>query len=179
MARTAIVSDAVERVARLGCEIAENPLWHEEANKVFFVDIPPGTVYAYNPSEMNCEVNHRTRVTGGFTLQEDGSLLLFQDGRIALLHLDGTLREIAEGKCAGNDRFNDVIADPEGRVFAGAMGGNGRLFRFDTDGAVTEMADGFGGPNGMGFTPDLRGMYFTDSPARKIYHFDYDRQTGI
>ena len=94
--------------------VAKSPRIHsgiEEANKVFFVDIPPGTVYAYNPSEMNCEVNHRTRVTGGFTLQEDGSLLLFQDGRIALLHLDGTLREIAEGKCAfaGNDRFNDVI----------------------------------------------------------------------
>ena len=178
MARTAIVSDSVERVARLGCEITENPLWHEEAQKVFFVDIPPGTVYAYDPAKRNCEVIHRTRITGGFTLQEDGSLLLFQDGRIALLQLDGTLRGIAEGKCPGNDRFNDVIADPEGRVFAGAMGGNGRLFRFDPDGAVTEMADGFGGPNGMGFTPDLRGLYFTDSPARKIYYFDYDRRTG-
>ena len=30
----------------------------------------------------------------------------------------------------------------------------------------------------MGFTPDLRGMYFTDSPARTIYYFDYERKTG-
>ena len=111
-------------------------------------------------------------------LQQDGSLLLFQDGRIAILALDGTLREVACGACPGNERFNDVIADPEGRVFAGAMGGNGRLLRFDPDGTITEMFDGLGIPNGMGFTPDLRGMYFTDSTPRKIYYFDYDRKTG-
>lgn len=145
---------------------------------MFFVDIPAGAVYGYDAAKEGCSVLRRTRVTGGFTLQEDGSLLLFQDGRIAILALDGTLRQVADEQCPGNDRFNDVIADPEGRVFAGTMGGNGRLLRFDLDGSVTQIADGFGCPNGMGFTPDLRGMYFTDSPARKIYRFDYDRRTG-
>jgi len=170
--------DSVELVASLGCEIAENPLWHQAAGRLFFIDIPAGAIYSYDPSAGNCAVLGRTRVTGGFTLQHDGSLLLFQDGGIATLALDGTLREVASNRCPGNERFNNVIADPEGRVFAGAMGGNGRLIRFDPDGTVTEMLDGIGGPNGMGFTPDLKGMYFTDSPARKIYYFDYDRQTG-
>jgi D-xylono/L-arabinono-1,4-lactonase len=170
--------DGVEHVASLGAEIGENPLWHREEQKLFFVDIPPGIVYAHDPAKASCNVFHKTRVTGGFTFQQDGSLLLFQDGPIAILDLDGTSRQVASEKCPGNDRFNDVIADPEGRVFAGAMGGNGRLWRFDPDGAVTQIADGFGCPNGMGFTPDVRGMYFTDSPVRKIYRFDYDRKTG-
>jgi D-xylono/L-arabinono-1,4-lactonase len=170
--------DAVELVASPDCEIGENPLWHRDIAKLFFVDIPTGTFYTYHPARRDCSIFHRTRVTGGFTLQQDGSLLLFQDGRIATLRLDGTLRQVASDQCPGNDRFNDVIADPEGRVFAGAMGGNGRILRFDLDGTVTEMADGFQGPNGMGFTPDLRGLYFTDSPARTIYYFDYDRKTG-
>ncbi len=169
--------DAVELISTPSCEIGENPLWHRDMAKLFFVDIPAGTVYTYDPARRDCSVFNRTRVTGGFTLQQDGSLLLFQDGRIATLALDGTLREVASNQCPGNERFNDVIADPEGRVFAGAMGGNGRVLRFDLDGTVTEMA-GFQGPNGMGFTPDLRGMYFTDSPARTIYYFDYDRKTG-
>jgi D-xylonolactonase len=146
--------------------------------KLFFVDIPRGTVYTYDPARRDCRVFNRTHVTGGFTLQQDGSLLLFQDGRIASLALDGTLRQVAGDQCPANQRFNDVIADPEGRVFAGAMGGNGRLLRYDLDGTVTEMADGFGCPNGMGFAPDLRGMYVTDSPAREIYYFDYERKTG-
>jgi sugar lactone lactonase YvrE len=168
----------VELVASLTCEIGENPLWHEEEKKLFFVDIPAGAVYTYDPATQCCTVLSRTRVTGGFTLQQDGSLLLFQDGPIAILALDGGLRQVASEMCPGNDRFNDVIADPEGRVFAGTMGGNGKLLRFDLDGSVTQVADGFGCPNGMGFTPDLRGMYFTDSPARQIHHFDYERKTG-
>jgi D-xylonolactonase len=171
-------TESIERLCFLACDIAENPLWHKETNKLYFVDIPAGTIYSYDPAKNNCCVFAHTRITGGFTLQRDGSLLLFQDGGITSLALDGTLRELASSCCPDNERFNDVIADPEGRVFAGAMGGNGRLFRVDTDGHITEMFDGFGGPNGMGFTPDLRGMYFTDSPERKIYYFDYDRETG-
>lgn len=168
----------VELAAALDCNTGENPLWCAEKETLFFVDIPGGVIYGYRPSAATCSVVARTRVTGGFTLQEDGSLLLFQDGHIAILGMDGGIREVATDACPGNERFNDVIADPEGRVFAGTMVGNGRLLRFDTDGRVTEMLDGLGIPNGMGFTPDLRGMYFTDSVPRKIYYFDYDRATG-
>jgi sugar lactone lactonase YvrE len=169
---------SVDLVGPLVCEIGENPLWHSESKKLFFLDIPAGEVHAYDPSKTTVALHSRTRVTGGFTIQQDGSLLLFQDGRISLLKLDGTLREVASGLCPRNDRFNDVIADPEGRVFAGAMGRNGRLLRFNLDGSVSEMFDGCGIPNGMGFTPDLQGMYFTDSVPRKIYYFDYDRRSG-
>jgi D-xylonolactonase len=169
---------AVELVAPLACEVGENPLWHPQANNLYFLDITKGTVHVYSPAMQNCLVAAQTRITGGFTLQRDGSLLLFQDGRIASLTRDGVVRELASGLCPGNDRFNDVIADPEGRVFAGAMGGNGKLFRFDPDGSVTVMADGLSIPNGMGFTPALDGMYFTDSLPRRIYYFDYDRGTG-
>jgi D-xylono/L-arabinono-1,4-lactonase len=169
---------AVDLVAPLDCEVGENPLWHPEASTLFFLDITKGAVHAYHPATQKCFVAAHTRITGGFTLQRDGSLLLFQDSRIATLTQDGSLRELASGLCPGNDRFNDVIADPEGRVFAGAMGGNGKLLRFDPDGRVTVMADGLAIPNGMGFTPALDGMYFTDSLPRTIYYFDYDRKTG-
>jgi D-xylonolactonase len=103
---------------------------------------------------------------------------LFQDGRVSTLGLDGIQREVASGLCPENDRFNDVIADPEGRVFAGTLAGNGRMFRFDTDGSVTEIFDGLGVPNGMGFTLDCKHMYLTDSVPRRIYLFDYDRKSG-
>jgi D-xylonolactonase len=98
---------------------------------------------------------------------------------LSVLNLNGSIREVANGLLPNNKRFNDVIADPEGRVYAGAMeGGSGRLIRFDPDGTVTDLFDGLGIPNGMGFTPDLTGMYVTDSVPRKIYYFDYDRKTG-
>jgi D-xylonolactonase len=178
MVQDAAVNHSVELVAPLSCQIGESPRWHPQEQVLFFLDIPSGTVYSHDSSAGTCTVLTRTRITGGFTFQDDGSLLLFQDGSISVLKLDGTVSELASNACNGNERFNDTIADPEGRVFAGAMGGNGKLLRFDPDGSVTEMFDGLGIPNGMGFTPDLRGMYFTDSTPRRIYYFDYDRKTG-
>jgi D-xylonolactonase len=170
---------APELIAPLSLQVGENPLWHPEAATLYFIDIFGGTVHGYIPATDSYQEVCKTHVTGGFTIQDDGSLLLFQDGRLSLMSLDGNLREVASGLLPHNQRFNDVIADPEGRVYAGAMdGGPGHLYRFDLDGRVTEILAGLGIPNGMGFTPDLSGMYFTDSVPHKIYRFDYDRKTG-
>jgi D-xylonolactonase len=88
--------------------------------------------------------------------------------------------ELAEAR---GSRFNDVQVDPEGRVFATVMptnaeGNDGKVLRIDPDLTVTTVISGTGIPNGMGFTQDLGGMYFTDSTARTIYRFDYDRASG-
>lgn len=160
------------------CRIGENPLWHPDEKLVFFLDIPAGRVYAFDPATGTNRIFSEGRITGGMTLQDDGQLLLFQDGTISLLDMNGKQRVVRHDCCPGSARFNDVIADPEGRVYAGAMGGKGRLFRIGLDGAITELFDGIGVPNGMGFTPDLRHMYFTDSVPREIYIFDYERSTG-
>lgn len=169
---------SVERVNSFECQVGESPLWHPEVQTLFYVDIPVGAIYTFTPATRTSSLFSKGRVTAGMTLQEDGSLLLFQDGSISVLNMDGRQQEVASGLCTFNDRFNDVIADPEGRVFAGMMGGNGRLMRVDLDGSITEICNGVTIPNGMGFTPDLRHMYFTDSSARQIYRFDYERLTG-
>lgn len=33
-------------------------------------------------------------------------------------------------------------------------------------------------PNGMGWSPDLRTMYFTHSPTREVFAFSYDASSG-
>lgn len=165
-------------MADFACDIGECPVWVAEQELVVYVDISAGAVHSYDPVRNASATLARGRTTGGLTIQTDGSLLLFQDGHISILERDGTVREVASGLCPHNERFNDVIADPEGRVYAGAMGGNGRLLRFDPDGRVTELFEGVGIPNGMGFSPDLTKMYFTDSVPRHIYCFDYDRASG-
>src|ERR1035438_2379624 len=114
------------------------------ASYMIYVNALGGTVHAYVPATESYQLVCKTHITGGFTIQEDGSLLLFQDGRLSLMSLNGSVREVASGLLPDNKRFNDVIADPEGRVYAGAMeGGSGRLYRFDTDGTLTELFDGF------------------------------------
>ncbi|KPK81659.1 MAG: hypothetical protein AMJ81_10465, partial [Phycisphaerae bacterium SM23_33] len=48
----------------------------------------------------------------------------------------------------------------------------------EADGRATCLFKGTGISNGMAFTPDRKGFYWTDSSARKIFRFDYDQANG-
>ncbi len=95
---------------------------------------------------------------------------------------DGLLQEvIPEIPAERTSRFNDVIADPRGRVFCGTMSTperKGKLYRLDTDGSCNLLLEDVGCSNGMAFDAVCKSFYYTDSFAREIYTFDYDIETG-
>ncbi len=171
-----------EVIADYSCVCGEGPLWHPGEKRLYWIDIPKGQLFRYDPSAGKHEVALQTGQIGGFTLQEGGGLLLFMEKGAVKLWKDGSLTTVRESTPGEEDsRFNDVIADPEGRVFCGTVaGGNhqGSLYRLDTDGTIHKLLEGFGCPNGMGFTPKRDGFYFVDSPSREVMHFDYDPRTG-
>lgn len=116
-------------------------------------------------------------LVSAFTLQHDGSFILFMnDGRIAKWR--SIVETIVEGipEIEGS-RFNDVTADPHGRIFCGTMpakGGRSYLYVFDTDCTLNLISDDFGQCNGMAFSPDEKTFYITDTKRQCIYAFDYD-----
>ena len=171
-----------ELIADYECVIGEGPLWHSGEKCVYWTDIPLGRMFRYNPAKGVHEQFYDGEVVGGFTIQEDGSLLLFMAKGAIAVWRDGKLHYIYdEIPNERETRFNDVIADPVGRVFCGTMSTadrRGRLYRLDTDGRLTELLDDVDISNGMGFTPDRKQMYYTDSPKREIYLFDYDEDSG-
>ena len=173
---------SLELIADYGCIVGEGPMWHPLENAVYWADIPQGRIFRYDPSSGEHGLVFESGEVGGFTVQADGSLLLFMGGGAVATLRDGELqyhiREIAEER---RSRFNDVIADPSGRVFCGTMPSPdhlGSLYRLDTDGSITKVLGDIGISNGMGFTPDAKQMYFTDSPTHNIYIFDYDIESG-
>ena len=189
----------VEVVAHCRCELGEAPLWHPQERCLYWTDIDRGRLYRYDPATGEHGVVLEGRPIAGLTYQVDGSLLLFRDR--------GTVEVYREGKIVKTvledipdeitTRFNDVIADPRGRVFCGTMptaDRKGRLYRLDPAGSYQKQPDGsiraserdgyrivlegIGCSNGMGFPSDYKRMYFTDSAARTIWVFDYDVETG-
>ena len=165
------------------CNTGENPYWHPDDGCVYWTDIPAGVLYQYDPKAKKTIVCYRGDPVGGFTLQGDGKFLLFRVNDIAtfdpklghvtsIVKLDFNPDEIP--------RFNDVHADPLGRVFAGTMGRNkkGGLFRIERDGKVKQMFAGTNCSNGMAFTQDESIMYWTDTSGRTLYKFRYHKEAG-
>jgi D-xylono/L-arabinono-1,4-lactonase len=175
----------VERVADTRCHTGEGPLWHPIEQRLYWLDIPNGHLFRLDPGTGSYErVLEADEAIGGATVQADGALLLFMARGAIRTWRDGRFLStvVEEIQAERGSRFNDVIADPAGRVFCGTMstpnGKKGTLYRLDLDGSVTPVVEDVGTSNGMGFTPDRQRMYFTDTPTRRIDIFDYDQATG-
>jgi len=176
------------------CTTGEGPLWHPDEGVLYWCDIPEGRLYRYDPAsdEHTLVYEDEAERLGGFTIQRDGSLLLFQEaGAVRRFNTEsGVITTIVSpDPDRFHERFNDVVADPEGRVFAGIMpdtdrGLSGQLYRLDADGTFELVVEACILPNGMGFTPDASAIYFVDTcevdPAEPgyVYRYDYDRDTG-
>lgn len=173
-----------ERIADYACTTGEGPLWHPNERQLYWVDIPNGRLFRYDPtSGAHEQCYERDGSIGAFTVQNDGDLLLFLDGGVIAVWNDNgdPLEVVSELSDEHDSRFNDVIADPEGRIFCGTMPTDehpGRLYRLETDGSVERVCDDVALPNGFGFTPDLEHLYFNETEGNAIYRFDYDRTTG-
>jgi len=171
----------LEALANYHCRCGENPLWDDRRKVLYWTDIPAGRLFRYDAASGAHEQFYDGGQVGGFTLQDDGALLLFGENQVRLLRPDGSEAVMADDVDDGMTRFNDVIADPAGRVYAGTMGKtreSGGLFRMDTDGRFTCLFRGTGVSNGVAFTPGREQFYWTDSTNRRIYRFRYDQQTG-
>jgi sugar lactone lactonase YvrE len=161
--------------------LAEGPWWHSQEQALYFIDIPAGRIWRFDPVTAVASLFHEGAVTGGMTLQDDGSWLLFREKDVAQVDSRGKLRACRSFHLPGAHRFNDVIADPHGRVFAGTIGvddQSGGLYRFELDGTCSQLLQGTGCANGMAFSPNQDFFYWTCSTTRTISRFAYAAETG-
>ncbi|MBI2505327.1 MAG: SMP-30/gluconolactonase/LRE family protein [Candidatus Latescibacteria bacterium] len=171
----------IEKLAEENAVVGEGPMWDPQAQRLLWTDIAQGRLFSFDPATGANTRIHQGFNVGGFVLNQGGGLLLaIHDGVVLWRSDEDWVRVQPEAHQGETLRFNDVIADPEGRLFAGTYLEDrpGKLYRFDPDGKVSIVAEGIGCSNGMGFSPDLKTMYYTDAAARIIYAYDYNRQTG-
>jgi|UniRef100_UPI00404A4C5A D-xylono/L-arabinono-1,4-lactonase len=177
------VSPVPQVLVNKSCALSENPLWDELTDTLYWTNITGGAIWSHHVPTNETKQIYTGPNVGGFTQEADGALLLFRTNDIVKLQADGTVREVAKFNEPGNSRFNDVIADPRGRVFAGTVGmtestPTGGVYRYDPDGSVRRVIYGTGCSNGMAFTADRKRFYWTCSTRKQIYRYDYDESTG-
>jgi len=83
-----------------------------------------------------------------------------------------------------DNRFNDAKCDPQGRFWGGTMSTkrwdepSGSLYRLDPDLKVVKMRGEVVCSNGMGWSPDGKTMYHTESFRYAIYAYDFGPSSG-
>lgn len=163
----------------------ECPVWDEPAQRLYWTDCVGLRFYSYDWVTKKHRIIRRGLEVNGFTLNAPGGFTVTNNSGIwwwdgsANIHL---IAEYADGKKC---QMNDCTADPSGRLLAGTWFYDpttdyplGYLIQVGADGAVRVVDDGFHLANGLGFSPDGRTFYFTDSALRRIYAYDYDQATG-
>lgn len=163
--------------------LGECPTWWSEKSRLCWVDVRGCTVHVLDlDSGLGYDLATPEK-TGGMCLTDRGRLLLAMEHSMMLLDPDTGERELltAPPHAGPNMRFNELKADPAGRVFVGYMNDvsrtGGHLYRLGTDGYQVAL-DQVAVPNSLAWSPDGATMYFADGVEPVIWAFDFEAVSG-
>jgi sugar lactone lactonase YvrE len=166
--------------------VGESPVWCPRERTLYWVDITGRKIHRFWPESRKCDVFDLPHPVTALAVRSRGGLVLslrkkFAFFDLATRHL--TYLDDPEADKPEN-RFNDAKCDREGRFWAGTMGDVhwdapcGALYRLDPDGTISCHQTDVICANGMGWSPDNRTMYFTESFRYAIYAYDFDATGG-
>jgi sugar lactone lactonase YvrE len=174
--------------------VGESPVWVPEENALYWVDIPAGGLQRWSADTGQVDAWKTPQMLACIARHRDGGWVAGMESGFFRLHPrnDGSLdsEPLAHVEHARTDmRLNDGRCDRQGRFWAGSMvlnmaanAANGTLYRYSAGqrGPLEARLSDFIVPNGMGFSPDGRTMYLSDShpQVQQIWAFDYDIDTG-
>jgi sugar lactone lactonase YvrE len=175
----------VEAACVVDCSnvLGEGALWCPVEQRLWWIDISTPTLWSWQSRSGRVERWPLPKPPGSFALRKNGGFLFAFRNGIATLDAPGGVPQFLSGLELGEERFNDGKVDRAGRFWAGTLDRKlgspiGRLYRVATDFEVKAMDRGFTISNGIGWSPDDRTMYFTDTPSRHIYRYDFDPAAG-
>ena len=165
--------------------LGEGAVWCSREQALWWVDIALPSLWRFAPRSGKVEHWPLPKRPGSFALRKAGGLVFAFQRAFAVIDQPGgevAWRDVPELEL-GDERFNDGKCDRAGRFWAGTLDRNVRdpiakLYRLEADFRVRTMDRGFTIGNGIGWSPDDRVMYFTDTPSRRIYRYDFDAASG-
>ena len=166
------MGDIVEKLVE-GYGLIEGPVWHNDRG-LLFSDVQAGGVYAVTDQGQVSTIFEHRRGIGGMALHANGEGLIVSVRNIAYKPFDGgpTIELLTHAPGNSAVGFNDITTDDAGRVYAGELGGSpfdetrgtpGDLWMLDLDGSAHVVGHDVLLTNGLGFSPDGRTLYHSDS----------------
>ncbi|MGR6316886.1 SMP-30/gluconolactonase/LRE family protein [Micromonospora soli] len=170
----------------------EGPAWFPAGRHLVFSDIPNDRLLRWDETSGTVGVFRQPAgYANGHTVDRRGRLVSCEQGRrrVTRTEADGTDTVLAErwqgrrlnspndvvehsdGSIWFTDPSYGIDSDYEGHRAESEIGGN-HVYRVDPhDGVVHLVADDFGQPNGLAFSPDESQLYVVDTRARHLRRF--------
>jgi sugar lactone lactonase YvrE len=169
------------------CELGEGPHWDARNGLLYWVDIEGRAVHRYDPVAQTHQILQTPSMVGFAVPAQQGQIVAgLQDGLYLIDFDSAAARPLAKpaGLPAYN-RFNDGKCDPRGRLWCGTMNlhpdkssPTGNLYQL-RQGEMVEREQEIYISNGLGWSPDHKTMYYTDTVRHVIWQYDYDIDTGL
>lgn len=166
--------------------LGEGPHWDARRGHLYWVDIVGQAVHRYDPVARTHQSISTPSKVGFAVLDEEGQLIAgLQDGLYIIDFASGAVSPLAKpANMPGHNRFNDGKCDRHGRLWCGTMNLNpdngdptGHLYVFEK-GGLREVEKEIYISNGLGWSPDNKTMYYTDTIRKVIWQYDYEIGSG-
>lgn len=160
------------------CLLGENPAWHPDSQRLFWLDTLAGQVHVQPPPQRLWSTE---RLLGGL-VRHPGGWLLGADQQLLFLSDQGEVQPVLDLPLTADEHVNDAIADLYGRLWLctkhqDCHPGYGKLLRIDNRGCQI-LLEGFTVPNGLGFSADNRRLYLVESSRREVRHYEFNVLSG-
>lgn len=177
-----------------GLGITEGTVWHPREQHLVFSDLSSSTVYRWTQRDGAAVLRRPSNITNGNTLDRQGRVLSCEHATscVSRIEADGRFVRVLATHWQGQafNSPNDIVCDRQGRIWftdplfgrtsprvgvlrPQELGFQG-VFRIETDGRVTRIADDFAEPNGLCFTPDERTLLVNDHGRGHIRRYAVD-----
>jgi sugar lactone lactonase YvrE len=173
--------------------LGEAPYWDSANQVLYYVDVLGGTFNRLDPVTRQLRKVNKGEGVQFIIPYADGSgnFVVSRKHELWRLNFENETETVlarVRPELPERERFNDAKCDARGRLFTGTIlydaqenkvPNGGALYRLDGN-RVVQVAQGFTVTNGFAWSNDQNSskLYLNDSEGRKIYHFDYDIQTG-
>ena len=168
--------ELIEPTTAHGQTLLEAPRADDDGS-LLYSDVMGGGVHRLTPDGGIEEVLPLRRGIGGMVIHRDGGLVV--SGRSVIHAGGGEERELLA--LDGVFGFNDLHADAQGRVYAGALRFHpfkgedpvpGEIWRIDAPGSAEPVAEEVRWANGLGFSPDGARMYVSDYADAQVLVYE-------
>jgi sugar lactone lactonase YvrE len=161
----------IECIANPGCSLGEGPVWDDDTQRLYWVDILEQRIYRHDPDDGRVE-SWSTPEAVGFVLPEpNGTLLAGFASGLHRVTLGPDARVSAERiDRVDGERFNDATRGLDGSVWACTLDA---YYHYDEHLVRQTVDTGYAVANGPALSPDGRLLYTVETRGHA------DRRAGV